>query len=89
MTHSQFGYTALHAAALNGHLDTVKLLLEKGSDINSRDNNVRTSHAVGRDGKQLNIMYYVICYCFVAIVVYPSTLLFVILLFVIRLFFFC
>ena len=31
--------TALHLAAKNGHIDTVRLLLEKGADPNAKDKN--------------------------------------------------
>ena len=33
-----FGYTPLHEAVSNGHLDIVKLLLRYDADINSRAN---------------------------------------------------
>ena len=32
--HDSDGYSALHAASENGHLDIVKLLIEHGADIN-------------------------------------------------------
>ena len=34
----QFGFTALHYAAGGGHTDVARLLLDKGADVNSRDN---------------------------------------------------
>ena len=33
----QIGSTALHGAASMGHVDMVRLLLDKGADVNSRD----------------------------------------------------
>ena len=44
-------------AAFNGHADTVKLLLEKGADIDivddvSQNMDIRVLHAVGRKGKR-------------------------------------
>ena len=34
----QIGFTALHYAAAGGHTDVARLLLDKGADVNSRDN---------------------------------------------------
>ena len=34
-----WGYMPLHIAAHNGHVSTVRLLLEKGADINARIHN--------------------------------------------------
>ena len=44
-------------AAVNGHVDTVKLLLEKGADIDivddvSHNKDIHVLHAVGRKGKR-------------------------------------
>ena len=36
----QDGYTALMGAALNGHLSCLEVLVEKGADLNAK-NNVR------------------------------------------------
>lgn len=35
--HEQSGWTPLHSAALIGHVDTARLLLEHGADVNTRD----------------------------------------------------
>ena len=35
---NQNGMTALHIDAWKGHIETVKLLLENGADINAADN---------------------------------------------------
>ena len=32
------GKTALHWAALTGHVDVAKVLIEKGADVDARDN---------------------------------------------------
>ena len=37
MMYYQDGRSALHAAAQNGHHDTVKLLLDSGDDIHTTD----------------------------------------------------
>ena len=34
----QYGYTALMIAAMNGHLSCLELLVEKGADLNAKDN---------------------------------------------------
>ena len=34
----QIGLTALHYAAAGGHTDVARLLLDRGADVNSRDN---------------------------------------------------
>ena len=34
----QYGFTALDWAAVYGHIDVARLLLDKGADVNSRDN---------------------------------------------------
>ena len=34
----QDGRTALHIAAKNGNIEVARLLLDKGADVNSRDN---------------------------------------------------
>ena len=33
----QMGRTALHYAAMYGHIDVMRLLLDKGADVHSRD----------------------------------------------------
>lgn len=47
------GMTALHGAAAQCHTDVIQWLLEKGSDINARDDKGRTPlmHAAGNGGK--------------------------------------
>lgn len=44
----QFGNTLLHTAANEGHLETVKLLIENGANVNLRNNSgfVPLSHAI-------------------------------------------
>jgi ankyrin repeat protein len=37
-----YGYMPLHEAARNEHLDIVKILLEKGADINARNKDDQT-----------------------------------------------
>ena len=34
----QIGFSALHCAAIRGYIDVTRLLLDKGADVNSRDN---------------------------------------------------
>jgi ankyrin repeat protein len=36
--HNQYGHTALHEAAEQGHTAVVTLLLERGADINTTNN---------------------------------------------------
>jgi ankyrin repeat protein len=47
------GMTALHGAAAQCHTDVIQWLLEKGSDINARDDKGRTPlmHAAGNGGQ--------------------------------------
>ena len=33
----QFHLTPLHSAAISGHTDIVKILIEKGADVNAKD----------------------------------------------------
>jgi Ankyrin repeats (3 copies) len=46
----QIGKTALHLAAEKGHEDTVRLLIEKGSDIKTKD-------AVSQTALQCTVLY--------------------------------
>ena len=41
-------YTALYIAALNGHLDILKLLIEKGADVNTKDNKGKSALDVAK-----------------------------------------
>ena len=34
----QDGYTALHNAAMSGNIDVARLLLDRGADVNIKDN---------------------------------------------------
>lgn len=59
MTDKKNGATALHPAAFNGNLSTVKLLLSKGADINRRDSNKVTplfAAAIGRHQEVVRIL---------------------------------
>lgn len=48
------GYTALHRSSYNGHVETVKILLENGADIASKtENNWEPLHCACRWGKRL------------------------------------
>ena len=42
----QFGQTALMEASSRGHVDCVKLLLEKGADVNHKDGVSAVSQSV-------------------------------------------
>ena len=39
-TRYQTGFTALQRAAVGGHTDITKLLIDAGADVNSKDNTV-------------------------------------------------
>ena len=51
-----YGDTAFHRAAMNGHLKCVRVLLEKGVDINITNNNGLTSFHYAAGHKHLNII---------------------------------
>ena len=42
----QGGYTALHKAAGNGHLDVLELLINEGCDIDTQDDMVRLEYSI-------------------------------------------
>ena len=39
----RYGYTALHLAAEDGHVDVVKVLLQNGADVNAVDSKDQTA----------------------------------------------
>jgi ankyrin repeat protein len=49
------GVTALHQAATSNHLNTVEMLLSRGSDINSKDNDGVTALHYAAGNNHLNI----------------------------------
>jgi len=48
---SQYGMTPLHAAAIGGHLEVARLLLEVGADITAKDE--VGERRVGGDGQRI------------------------------------
>ena len=59
-TVSQNGYTCLHVAVSNGHLNTVELLIENRANINAVDNNNNTVLHVAIEKKYLPIIAYLL-----------------------------
>ena len=52
------GVTALHAAALDGKLDTVRYLLDNGADPNKKDEPGEVPlHCAAKYGTPLHILY--------------------------------
>ncbi|MDO5567232.1 MAG: ankyrin repeat domain-containing protein [Planctomycetia bacterium] len=43
------GWTPLHWAAKNGHVDAIKTLTAAGADVNAKDNNGATPLSVAKD----------------------------------------
>ncbi len=43
--------TALHLASENGHMESVKALLEKGADVNAESSSRKTAFHVAKDGR--------------------------------------
>ena len=43
MNAKEFGWTALHAAAWDGHVDVAKVLIEKGADVGAKNENNETA----------------------------------------------
>lgn len=54
----ELGYTALHAAAENGHLEVVRLLIESGADVNARLDSGETAKALAKAAGHKEIVKY-------------------------------
>ena len=52
-TEGKIGWTVLHNEALNGHLETARLLIAKGADVNALDNGRRAPIIWAAGGGQL------------------------------------
>ena len=42
MQEDEYGWTALHWAALNGHKEVVQLLISNGADVNAKNSDGKT-----------------------------------------------
>ena len=54
------GMTALHWASENGHLETVMLLKEKGSDIHATNNNGMTALHLASENGHFEVVIYLV-----------------------------
>jgi ankyrin repeat protein len=53
----QFGYTALHAAAQNGHLDVVQVLVKYGASVNCKNDDGDIPLILGMINKMIILFY--------------------------------
>jgi len=53
----QFGYTALHAAAQNGHLDVVQALVKYGASVNCKNDDGDIPLILGKITKKKTISF--------------------------------
>ena len=50
--------TTLSRVSLHGHLEVVKLLVEKGADSNASDEDGRTALDMARESEQIEVVTY-------------------------------